>query len=211
MININETFTEDEIANAERYLTLGVPFLLTESGRLFSQIQSKNPFIIITGYHPGLSKEENKNRNARLLLYMRQQELRCRKILGIWKATDDNGDKSEHSEQFFFIPFKLDPAIKSGEEFFEWAVEIAHIFEQDAIIYGSGKTVFLVVTKDGNSTCEIIGAQTNIHQSDIEKALSDFSGRSRIDGKDFVFEYYSIDVPDCWMLSMVMGYSGVNV
>jgi hypothetical protein len=213
MNNIEEIFDDDEFAKAESALDMGKPLLLVESDSLSRILifQSENAFIIMTAYNIGLSEKENKTRNAKLLLNIRQQSLKCRKLQGVWKAADDNGDMEiEQTEQFFYIPFDSDSTIKSDVDLLSWAVKAAHIFRQDAIIYGNGDDIFLIDIRNDGINSEKIGTQLNISNFAIEKALSDYSGKSRFNGRDFIFEYHSIDIPDSWMLNMAMAVYGVH-
>lgn len=192
---------------------MGKTLLLVEPSSLsrFVRFESGNPFIIMTAYSVDLSEKENRTRNVKLLLNIRQQLLRCRKLHGVWKTADDNGDMvAVQPEQSFYIPFDSDSDIKSGEELLAWAVKAAHIFQQDAIIYCNGEEIFLIDTRNGGSNSETIGTQMNISNVVIENALSNHSGKSRINGRDYIFEYQSIDVPDCWMLNMAMAVYGVH-
>jgi len=154
-------------------------FKVIEAGagmsRILQHVESGIPFLTMSAYRYTLSKNENLERNEQLLKDFKSYQLGAIKMIGHW--VEKGVDSTENS--FFVIGKTFTGETITPEKMEEIASTLCKKWEQDAVIFSDGQTVYLLYST-GNKVP--LGNHVGIRKEDIE------GGFSTIKKKRFVFE-----------------------
>jgi hypothetical protein len=138
--------------------------------RIWSCIRVGYPFVQLTAFRGHLPEKVNQERNHEMFQAFRAFDFCGLRVLGVWDELDkETGIRTPVDEDSFFIPL-TEKSQLTGNELAELAMMMSHRYDQDAFLYGDGKTVYGFYLRD--QTIEWIGSYDTIDTHDLEYGWS---------------------------------------
>lgn len=138
--------------------------------RIWSCIKAGYPFVQLTAFRDHLPEKVNRERNHEMFQAFRAFGFCGLRVLGVWEEIDkETGIRTLVDEDSFFIPLMVKSQL-TGNELAELAMMMSHRYDQDAFLYGDGKTVYGFYLRD--QTIKWIGSYDTIDTDDLEYGWS---------------------------------------
>lgn len=151
---------------------------LTEGGvsRIFSQLDS--PFLMITASRGEYNLQDNRKRNARLVIDFRSHKLGGQPLMG--GCIENKGEPNEKTvqEESFFITLNKDSDF-STEQFKQFGIDMMKKYDQDFIVYGVDNIAYEISKTKAEKQ---LGTTIKMNSDTLNKYYSKAKGRK------FVFE-----------------------
>ena len=149
--------------------------------RMSSHISSKTPFIQLSGARKGMSQKQIRQRTRDIVQVLKGFGLGP---IDTWGGFDEmdpqTGARSSVKEPSLFVPLSKMSKL-NGDALLELGTALSQRFEQDAIIFGDGETVFLVDYIGDN--IEKIGDYGSIDTHDMPYGWTSIKGSSKKAGQ----------------------------
>lgn len=178
-----DLFLDNYVLIRDNFLDEG---LLYEAGISRVLHHTKKPFLVITAFRGNYSSSQNKKRNLSLGKDLHTFKMGGIKLIGHWeeapmgmdwKEAKKKGKVSDVKEESFFVPKRKEMSL---EKFKAFAFKLVKRYDQDAALFGDGKSVFLLFQ---SGKLDKIGSKLTIN-----KFSQAYSVLRRKPNTPFVFE-----------------------